>query len=167
MAGKISTPRDAASHYNCPMSAFPLHERAIYTIVMAVLWAFSKVMWRWHLEDAEKVHARRTDGVVIICNHTSMAEVLPIVTSEWAAGRRVRPIFKSEFNKTGIVRWAFALAGGIPVDRGEADMAADALDSKRETAPLTCADDAVRIDSTSHTIDEIVSMIEHLIAERR
>ena len=43
----------------------------------------------------------------------------------------------------------------------------DALDSKRETAPLTCADDAVRIDSTSHTIDEIVSMIEHLIAERR
>lgn len=124
MAGEISTPRDAASHYNCPMSAFPLHERAIYTIVMAVLWAFSKVMWRWHFEDAEKVHAHCADGVVIICNHTSMAEVLPLVTSEWAAGRRVRPIFKSEFNKAGIVRWAFALAGGIPVDRGEADMAA-------------------------------------------
>ena len=124
MAEEISTPRDAASHYNCPMSAFPLHERVIYTIVMAVLWAFSKVMWRWHLEDAEKVHARCADGVVIICNHTSMAEVLPLVTSEWAAGRRVCPIFKSEFNKAGIVRWAFALAGGIPVDRGEADMAA-------------------------------------------
>ena len=44
MAEEISTPRDAASHYNCPMSAFPLHERVIYTIVMAVLWAFSKVM---------------------------------------------------------------------------------------------------------------------------
>lgn len=43
----------------------------------------------------------------------------------------------------------------------------DALDSERETAPLTCADDAFRIDSTSHTIDEIVSMIERLIAERR
>ena len=93
MAGEISTPRDAASHYNCPMAAFPLHERAIYTIVLAVLWAFSKVMWRWHREDAEKVHARCADGVVIICNHTSMAEVLPLVTSEWAAGRRVRPIF--------------------------------------------------------------------------
>ena len=43
----------------------------------------------------------------------------------------------------------------------------DALDSKREAAPLTCAEDAVRIDSTSHTIDEIVSMIERLIDERR
>lgn len=123
MAEQVSTPRDAAAHYNCPMSAFPLHERVIYAIVMAVLWVFSKIMWRWRLEDARKVHAGR-GGVVIICNHTSMAEVLPIVTGEWAAGRRVRPIFKSEFNKTGIVRWAFALAGGIPVERGEADMAA-------------------------------------------
>ncbi len=43
----------------------------------------------------------------------------------------------------------------------------DALDSEREAAPLTCADDAVRIDSTNHTIDGIVSMIEGLIAERR
>ena len=43
----------------------------------------------------------------------------------------------------------------------------DALDSQREAAPLTCADDAVRIDSTSYTIDEIVARIEQLIAERR
>lgn len=43
----------------------------------------------------------------------------------------------------------------------------DALDSKREAAPLTRAEDAVRIDSTSYTIDEIVSMIERLIDERR
>ena len=63
MAGEISTPRDAASHYNCPMSAFPLHERAIYTIVMAVLWAFSKVMWRWHLEYASEIETAWFDGV--------------------------------------------------------------------------------------------------------
>ena len=124
MAEKSPLPRDAASHYDRPMAEFPLHERIIYAIVMAVLWAFSKIMWRWNLEDAHKLHASGETGSVIICNHTSMAEVLPIVTSEWAAGRRVRPIFKSEFNKTGIVRWAFALAGGIPVDRGEADMSA-------------------------------------------
>ena len=124
MADQVEIPRDAASHYDCPMSAFPLHERVIYSIVMAVLWVFSKLMWRWTLEDAEKLHAGTGAASVIICNHTSMAEVLPIVTSEWVAGRRVRPIFKSEFNKIGIVRWAFALAGGIPVDRGEADMSA-------------------------------------------
>lgn len=43
----------------------------------------------------------------------------------------------------------------------------DALDSQRETAPLTRADDAIEIDSTSHTIDEIVRMIGDLIDERR
>ena len=43
----------------------------------------------------------------------------------------------------------------------------DAADSERAAAPLTCAPDAVRIDSTSRTIDEIVAMIAALIAQRR
>ena len=116
--------RSGAWHYDAPMAEFSLHERMIYTFVMAVLWVFSKLMWRWRVEDAEKLHGSDGSSAVIICNHTSMAEVLPIITHEWAAHRRVRPIFKSEFNKAGIVRWAFALAGGIPVDRGEADMSA-------------------------------------------
>ena len=43
----------------------------------------------------------------------------------------------------------------------------DALDSARAAAPLVCADDAVRIDSTSFTIEQIVDKIAALIAERR
>lgn len=43
----------------------------------------------------------------------------------------------------------------------------DKLDSSREVAPLVPAKDAVHIDSTSHTIDEVVSIIEDLIAQRR
>ena len=43
----------------------------------------------------------------------------------------------------------------------------DRLDSQREAAPLVCPDDAVRIDSTSHTIEEIVSMIADIIDARR
>lgn len=42
----------------------------------------------------------------------------------------------------------------------------DRLDSSREVAPLVAAPDAVRIDSTSHTIDEVVQMISNLVAER-
>ena len=42
----------------------------------------------------------------------------------------------------------------------------DRLDSSREVAPLVAAPDAVRIDSTSHTIDEVVQMISDLVAER-
>lgn len=43
----------------------------------------------------------------------------------------------------------------------------DAIDSQRSAAPLVCPEDAVRIDSTSFSIDEIVEKIESLIAERR
>lgn len=43
----------------------------------------------------------------------------------------------------------------------------DALDSQREAAPLVCARDAIRIDSTSNTIAEIVQQIGELINERR
>ncbi len=42
----------------------------------------------------------------------------------------------------------------------------DKLDSSRDVAPLVAADDAVRIDSTSHTIDEVVEIISELISER-
>ncbi len=42
----------------------------------------------------------------------------------------------------------------------------DRLDSSREVAPLVAAPDAIRIDSTSHTIDEVVQQISDLVAER-
>lgn len=43
----------------------------------------------------------------------------------------------------------------------------DKLDSSREVAPLVPAEDAVHVDSTAHTIDEVVSIIEGLINQRR
>ena len=43
----------------------------------------------------------------------------------------------------------------------------DKLDSSREVAPLVPAEDAVHVDSTTHTIDEVVSIIEDLINQRR
>ena len=43
----------------------------------------------------------------------------------------------------------------------------DQLDSEREVAPLVPAKDAVHIDSTAHSIDEVVALISELISERR
>ena len=43
----------------------------------------------------------------------------------------------------------------------------DKLDSSRQVAPLVPAEDAVHVDSTAHTIDEVVSIIEDLINQRR
>lgn len=110
-------------YYDAGMSEYPLAIRALYSFVLAVLFAFTKVMWRWEFDKPELLYPKNDrSGHVIICNHTSMAEVPSIVAHIWASGRRVRPIFKSEFNSTGIVSWAFSRFGGIPVDRGTADM---------------------------------------------
>ena len=43
----------------------------------------------------------------------------------------------------------------------------DKLDSSREVAPLVPAEDAVHVDSTAHTIEEVVRIIEDLINQRR
>lgn len=115
----------AEDYYEHPTAEYPLLIRALVAVVMAILWVFSKIMWRWRIEDREKLFSRHGErGSVVICNHTSMAEVLPIVTSMYLAGHWPRPIFKSEFAKTRIVEWAFSRVGGIPVDRGSADMRA-------------------------------------------
>ena len=114
------TPED---YYNAPYDEFPALIRGTVVVVMAILWAFSKLMWRWKVEDADLLFERQEGrGSVVICNHTSMAELLAVETALFFGGRRIRPIFKSEFAKSKIVRWAFSRVGGIPVERGTADM---------------------------------------------
>lgn len=119
MSKKFSTPED---YYDAGMREFPAPARALYNVVLAILFAFSKLMWRWSIKHPERLVPQADKGAVIICNHTSMTEVIAIVSHLWKSGRRVRPIFKSEFNSTGIVKWAFSRAGGIPVERGTADI---------------------------------------------
>jgi CMP/dCMP kinase len=43
----------------------------------------------------------------------------------------------------------------------------DTIDSSRETAPLKAAPDAVRIDTSDISIDEVVSTIEKLVRAQR
>ena len=96
------TPED---YYNAPYAEFPALIRGTVVVVMAILWAFSKLMWRWKVEDADLLFERQDGrGSVVICNHTSMAELLAVETALFFGGRRIRPIFKSEFAKSKIVR---------------------------------------------------------------
>lgn len=113
-------------YYDQPLSAYPATIRAAFRVVAAVLYAFSKLMWRWRFDGASKLvpaPGTRT-GSVVICNHTSMAEVVVIFSYWRLSGRPLRLIMKSEFNRNPLVRWAFARAGAIPVDRGTADLKA-------------------------------------------
>ena len=111
-------------YYDTAMREYPAPLKVFYWAVIMILFAFSKLMWRWKMEDAEKLMPRGEHGSVIICNHTSMAEVIAIVTHVYVSGRRMRPIMKSEFNKNKIIEWFFGRVGAIPVNRGTADMKA-------------------------------------------
>ncbi len=42
----------------------------------------------------------------------------------------------------------------------------DAIDSSRETAPLICAPDAILIDTSRHSLEEVVDMVCHIILSR-
>lgn len=114
----------ADDYYDAPLREFPAAIRAVFYAVALILMAFSKLMWRWSFADAAKLDEAREggSGVVVICNHTSMAEVVPIFAYWRLRGRPLRLIMKSEFTRNPIVRWAFSRAGAIPVDRGKADV---------------------------------------------
>lgn len=64
-----------------------------------------------------------------------------------------------------------ARAARRAAEQGVADLARtersllerDRIDSGRETAPLTMADGAVHIDTTDHTLDEVIAMIADLV----
>lgn len=57
-----------------------------------------------------------------------------------------------------------ALETGDDIDAVEADIIRrDALDSERVESPLRKADDATEIDTTAHTIDEVVAMVVKLV----
>lgn len=110
-------------YYDAGVGEFPLPIRCVRNVALAIVWAFALCMWRARMED-ERYMLERSDGkgTVIICNHTSMAEVVSICTYLRRRGRIFRPIFKSEFGSHRIVEWVFSRAGGIPVERGTADM---------------------------------------------
>ncbi len=110
-------------YYDNGMRDYPVVIRAAYAVVLAILFVVSKAMWRCRIENVEAVSDSK-GGVVLICNHTSMAEVVITVVELWRRGRRVRPLFKSEFAESAIVGWAFARVGGIVLNRGTADLKA-------------------------------------------
>lgn len=114
--------RDADYYYDRGMRENAPQIRALFLVIIAILYVFSKLMWRWRVENSEEMKPTGDTGSIIISNHTSMGEVVATVCHIVHSGRRVRPIMKSEFNKNPIVKWFFARVGGIPVDRGTADM---------------------------------------------
>lgn len=119
-------------YYDHGMQEFPLPARVLLAVAATIVWAVTKLLWPWRIED---VRLLRDDarGRMIVMNHTSMLDPVVIICGLYFHGIRVRPISKSEFNKTSFVSWLFSRAGAIPVKRGTADLKA----VRRAQAALT------------------------------
>ncbi len=114
-------------YYDHGMAEFPLPSRMVYSAACAVVYGFTRLYWPWRFEDAEPLMEeleRRDKGTVVVMNHVSMVEPVICVVMFWRHGLRIRPVFKKEFNRSDLTRWVFTRVGGIPVDRGTADLKA-------------------------------------------
>ena len=102
----------------------------------------------------------RDIGTVVFPN----AELKVFLTADPRERARRRVLQRHEHDASPVTEAEVARE----VDETLADLERrDDLDSHRAVAPLQAADDAVRIDSTAHTIDEIVERVGELIEERR
>lgn len=110
-------------YYDHPMSDYPLFAKAFYAFVIIVVGVVTKLLWPWSVEGVDKL-ADKGKGRMIVMNHVSALDPIPVVISCWMRGISVRPIFKSEFNLNTLTTWFFSRVGGIPVNRGTADMKA-------------------------------------------
>lgn len=63
-------------------------------------------------------------------------------------------------------RRAAEQGGGDVAATQESLLARDRIDSGRATAPLTMADGAVHIDTTGHTLDEVIDLVVGLVVDR-
>lgn len=110
-------------YFDNAMDDFPWTAKLVLGVVICVVGFLSKIIFPWKIEDGEKLWNDHS-GRMIIMNHVSFLEtVLPSVTM-WFRGVHVRPIYKSEFEGNGFLHWLLPRVGGIPVDRGTADMKA-------------------------------------------
>ncbi len=110
-------------YYEHPIREFPVTSRALLGAAIWVCGAVSKVLWPWRVENGERLW-NAEGGQVVVMNHVSMIDPVVLAVSDWFHGRRMRPIYKSEFDKYKIVNWFFARVGAIPVERGTADIKA-------------------------------------------
>lgn len=109
--------------YEHPVRAFPLSARALLGTAIWACGATSKVLWHWTVEHGERLW-KAEGGQVVVMNHVSMIDPVIVMVTDWIHGRRMRPIYKSEFDDHKLVNWFFARIGGIPVQRGTADIKA-------------------------------------------
>ncbi len=118
---KPADPNEA--FYEGAVREYGLGSRALLAASIGLCGLLSKTLWHWKFENGRTLWDAE-GGQMVIMNHVSMIDPIVVVVSDWAHGRRMRVLYKSEFDKHKIVNWFFARIGAIPVKRGTADIKA-------------------------------------------
>lgn len=108
-------------YFDTAMDDYPFPAKILLAVVILVVAFLSKILWPWRIEDGEKLWNDHK-GRMIIMNHVSFLETVLPSTTMWFRGVHVRPIYKSEWDDNGFLNWLLPRVGGIPIDRGTADM---------------------------------------------
>ena len=108
-------------YFDTAMDDYPWTAKLLLGIVICVVGAVTKLIWPWKIEDGEKLWDDHR-GRMIIMNHVSFLETLIPSISMWFRGHHVRPIYKSEWDDNKFLSWLLPRVGGIPIDRGTADV---------------------------------------------
>lgn len=113
-------------YYDSPVKEYPFLSRLLFRVAVCVVYVFSKLYWRWTTEGPHGFRGVPNDapGRVIVANHGSMFDPVVLILDATFNGRTLRPLYKSELDKVGLVNWFFSRVGGIPIKRGTADMKA-------------------------------------------
>ena len=119
MAERRKWTRD--DYFDSAMDDYPWPAKVLLGVVIIGVSFLSKLIFPWRFEEGEKLWNSH-DGRVIIMNHVSFIETLLPTCTMWFRGHHVRPIYKSEFDSNKVLAWLLPRVGGIPIDRGTADM---------------------------------------------
>lgn len=114
-------------YFDHPIKQFPLPTRILYQVVACFLYCLFKLYFPTKCEGMEESFAQlrgREKGTVLVMNHVSMVEPIIMTLLFWRHGLYLRAIFKKEFLKNDFLRWVFTRVGGIPIERGTADIKA-------------------------------------------
>ena len=149
--------QSASTEENLAFSAALLREKGLSTDVAIASDNFHQ---RRAAEDRDIVAEGRDIGTVVFPN----AQVKVFLTADPRERARRRVLQRHQNDAQPLTSEQLEAEVDETLD---ALKQRDKLDSSREVAPLVPAEDAVHVDSTAHTIDEVVSIIEDLINQRR
>jgi len=92
----------------------------VYTFIVGLYWIVAKVLFFIRVEGKENIPKDR--NCVLMGNHKAFWDPLSLAICVW--DREIRFMGKKELWNNKLLAWVFGKVHGIPVDRGNMDMAA-------------------------------------------